>query len=196
MQPLQGKGAGMCTSHPERRTPTFRQFTMAMAAVTWFAIVLPVGARAAGQLVTLADPVTDGKARVVAPGALRVAEYNDPARLPYSDTATKTMQPATSSTSGSFTKVPAGYRLVIETVSASIQVPDGQRAYNVRILIPPLSLPMFFVGGSAATNWYAGSEHVALYVEPEKGVEWTVNRYPNTGFAYISFSLSGHLVKI
>ena len=45
--------------------------------------MLPLGAKAAGQLVTLADPVTDGKARVVAPGAHRVAGYNDPVPTPY-----------------------------------------------------------------------------------------------------------------
>ncbi len=55
---------------------------MVMAAVTWFAVLLPVGARAAVQLVTLTDPETTQRARVVAPGALRVAEYNDPARRP------------------------------------------------------------------------------------------------------------------
>jgi hypothetical protein len=63
----------MRTSHPERRTPTFRQFAMVMAAVTWFAVLLPVGARAAGQLVTLVDPTTSNQARVDPTNSLTVA---------------------------------------------------------------------------------------------------------------------------
>jgi len=43
----------MRASHPEGRTPTFRRFGMVMVAVTWFAVLLPVGARAAGTLMTL-----------------------------------------------------------------------------------------------------------------------------------------------
>jgi hypothetical protein len=74
----------MGTSHPERRTPTFRQFAMVMAALTWFALLLPVGARAAGQLVTIVDSETDIPASVDEPSSLRVALYNLPARLPVS----------------------------------------------------------------------------------------------------------------
>src|SRR6266542_4193978 len=63
----------MRTSHPERRTPTIRQFILIMTALTWFALLLPVGARATGQLVTLVDPSTSSKARVDA-GKLRVGD--------------------------------------------------------------------------------------------------------------------------
>jgi hypothetical protein len=54
----------MHISHAERWTPTVRQFVLVLAAVTWFALLLPVGARAAGQLVTLVDPTSSTKARV------------------------------------------------------------------------------------------------------------------------------------
>jgi hypothetical protein len=186
----------MLTSHPERRTPTFRQFAMVMAAVTWLAVVLPVGARAAGQLVTLTDPVTDGKARVVASGALRVAEYNDPARLPYRDSDSRTLSPATILESGVFTEVPDGYRLVIETVSVGVRVPKGEQAYNVRLISPSLLIPMSFVGGSSANNYYAGTEDVTLYVDPGDSPQWTMSRYPYTGYASVDFSVYGHLVKL
>jgi hypothetical protein len=63
----------MATAHVERRTPTIRLFLMVIAAVTWFAVMLPIGARAAGQLVTLVDPTTDSKARVDS-GKLRVGD--------------------------------------------------------------------------------------------------------------------------
>ena len=67
----------MRTSHPERRTPTIRQFILIMTALTWFALLLPVGARATGQLVTLVDPSTSSKARVDA-GKLRVGDGSGP----------------------------------------------------------------------------------------------------------------------
>jgi hypothetical protein len=60
-------------SHAKVRTATLRQFLMVMAAVTWFAVLLPVGARAAGSLVTLVDSSTTHKARVDATNTLTVA---------------------------------------------------------------------------------------------------------------------------
>ena len=65
----------MRQSHPERRTPTLRQFAMVLLAITWFAVLLPVGARAAGQLVTLVDPIDSSKTRVD-DGKLRVGDGN------------------------------------------------------------------------------------------------------------------------
>jgi len=67
----------METLHPERRTPTFRQFAMAMAAVTWFAVLLPVGATAAGQLVTIVDEDSSSTAQVD-DGFLRVGDGTGP----------------------------------------------------------------------------------------------------------------------
>jgi hypothetical protein len=67
----------MGQTHPERRTPTIRQFVMVVAAVTLFALLLPVGAKAAGQLVTLTDSTTSSKARVDS-GKLRVGDGSGP----------------------------------------------------------------------------------------------------------------------
>ena len=187
----------MDTSHPERRTPTFRQFAMVMAAVTWFALLLPVGARAAGQLVTLADPVNEGKARVVAPGALRVAEYNNPARLPYADGIAGTMNEGARSLHADLTAVPAGYRLVIETVSVRVSLPAGQRAHVARLAVPrSLYIPLFFAGRSGETDYYTGAVDMAVYVEPEATMQWEVDRTAGTGQCGVSMSLFGHLVKV
>jgi len=64
----------MDASHPEHRTPTFRQFVMVVGAVTWFAVLVPIGARATGQLVTVVDATTSTKAHVDADGKLRVGD--------------------------------------------------------------------------------------------------------------------------
>jgi hypothetical protein len=187
----------MDVSHPERRTPTFRQFAIVMAAITWFALLLPVGARAAGQLVTLTDPVNEGKARVVAPGALRVAEYNNPARLPYADGISGAMNEGARSLHAALTPVPAGYRLVIETVSVRVGLPAGQRAHDVRLAVPrSLHIPLSFAGRSGETDYYAGTVDVAVYVDPETTIQWDVGRTAGTGICTAVMSLFGHLVKV
>ena len=187
----------MDTSRSERRTPTFRQFAMVMAAVTWFALLLPVGARAAGQLVTLADPTTTQKARVIAPGALRVAEYNDPARLPITEAGFGTLSDATSGASGNIMTVPDGYRLVIETVSVRASLPTGERSWRTWIYYPgSFFVPLFLAGNSAGRDNYYGSERVELYVDPGEDVQWVLNRDSSVGEASVYFNISGHLVKI
>jgi hypothetical protein len=67
----------MGQTHLERRTPTIRQFVMVVVAVTLLAMLLPVGAKAAGQLVTLTDSTTLSKARVDS-GKLRVGDGSGP----------------------------------------------------------------------------------------------------------------------
>jgi hypothetical protein len=63
----------MCVSHPEGRPSAVRRFILVVAALTWLALVLPVGARAAGQLVTIVDPDTTNKVQVDG-GKLRVGD--------------------------------------------------------------------------------------------------------------------------
>src|SRR5262249_36958511 len=112
-----GKGAAMRTSHPERRTPTFRQFALVLAAVTWFALLLPVGARATGQLVTLVDPTSSNKAVVDATGALRVAEYNVPGRALLMKKVDVGIAPGMhSSDPATLIAVSSRMRLVIDTI--------------------------------------------------------------------------------
>ena len=187
----------MDTSHPERRTPTFRQFAMVMAAVTWFALLLPVGVRAAGQFVTLADPTTTQKARVVAPGALRVAEYNDPARMPITEEAFGALPQAASGSSGTIMTVPDDYRLVIETVSVRVSLPTGQRAWRTWLHYPgSFFVPLFLAGSSSGKDNYYGSERVELYADPGSEVLWVLNRDSSVGEASIYFNISGHLVRL
>jgi hypothetical protein len=170
---------------------------MVMAAATWFALLLPLGARAAGQLVTLVDPVTQGKARVVPPGALRVAEYNDPARTAFSGLALPTVVPGQASDSEVVVTVPAGQRLVIETLSARVVLPQGQRTSQLVVFTGGARayIPLFFMAGGGLDT-FQGIAQVTLYVEPGNDVRvfWERNSLSASGLAAIG--ISGHFVKI
>lgn len=63
-------------SHSSRESTRawIRQLGLVVAGVTAFALVLPVGARASGQLVTLVDPSNTHKARVDGTGRLTVVD--------------------------------------------------------------------------------------------------------------------------
>jgi hypothetical protein len=171
---------------------------MVMAAVTWFALLLPVGARAVGQLVTLADPVTEGKARVVAPGALRVAEYNDPARRPFTDFQDVNLSVGQSSGSATFADVPAGFRLVIDTISARAVVPDGQRATVDYVEVNGIAffIPLSFAGSGGTLDTFQALVPVRIFVDPGEhvGVYWARNS--GSGTAFVTVCVSGHLVKL
>jgi hypothetical protein len=188
----------MRTSHPECRTPTIRQFVMVMAAVTWFAILLPVGARAAGQLVTIVDPTTSARARVVTPGALRVAEYNDPARQPFVGYVTVALDAGQLGESDVVTTVPAGHRLVIDTVTVHVKVPTGQRATYLYVSAsgPVLYIPLSFAGSYSGLDHYQGLGQVQMYADPSKIMYATWQRSFTSGAASASFGISGHFVRL
>jgi len=171
---------------------------MVMAAVTWFAVLLPVGARAAGSLVTLVDPSTGNKARVETTGSLRVAEYNDPARLPFMVSGSITIAPGLTGKSTSLVTVPRGYRLVIETVSARAQLPSGQRATQTDILVGPglFYIPLTFAGSSSGWDYYQGTQHVSLYGNPGSLAAADFQRSSSLSTAYVVFAVSGHFVKL
>ena len=191
----------MRLSHPERRTPTIRQFVLVLAAVTVFALAMPVGVRAAGQLVTLVDPSTTSKARVVG-GSLRVAEFNDPARLPFTTTRSLPMSAATTGVAELLITVPAGRRLVIDTVGFSASLPQGQRAITDRVSVASggssagFSIPLSFSGTSSGLDRFVGLEHVQLYADPGSNVLVSWTRNSATGAATGTFSISGHFVKL
>ncbi len=188
----------MRASHPERRTPTIRQFLMVMAAVTWFAVLLPVGARAAGQLVTLVDPTTSTKARVET-GALRVAEYNDPARLPVRRAKRVLLAAGVFSGQATLTTVPPGYELVVDTVSVDAHLPIGQRPGPAGVQVHPngfVFLPLTLNGPEYGQDTYLGTERVQLYADQGYTVVVFFRRGSNTGTADAFFSINGHLVKL
>ncbi|HEX9375991.1 MAG TPA: hypothetical protein VGB19_07125 [Actinomycetota bacterium] len=189
----------MRASHPERRTPTFRQFTMVLAAVTWFALLLPVGARATASLVTLVDPQTSVKAHVDEPGALRVAEYNEPARLPVRRTKFIILAAGVASQSISVTTVPDGYELVIDTVSAYMSLPTGQQPTLVELKNHQngyVALPMTRNGSNGVNDYYGSTVAVQLYSDPGDTVSAIWSRTASAGPAPVSISINGHLVPL
>ena len=188
----------MRASHWEGRTPITRQLIVAMAAMTWLALLLPVGARAAGQLVTIADPASSSKARVDG-GSLRVVVHNDPARTPVGVTHVINIPPAELVSVTRLTTVPAGYELVVESLSVFASVPQGQRLSVARIVYPGMQffIPMSFMATEAGiSDYYQGAQAVRLYVNPGDAVQAGFQRSATAGGVTVVITLSGHLVKL
>jgi hypothetical protein len=195
----QGKGAAMCASRQDRPS-VVRQFVLVLAAAAVFAVMIPVGARAVGQLVTLSDPVTEGKARVQAPGALRVAEYNDPARRPFLRKGDVTMLAGETSQYVEVARLTDEDSAVIETISIQFQLPSGS---GQRVLISSLSftgmtiaLPVTFTGSDSTYDYYRATHRVQLYVPAGSSIGLTTKRYPTIGTGRGSVYLVGHYVKV
>ena len=188
----------MDTSHPERRSPTFRQFAMFMAAITWFALLLPVGARAAGQLVTIMDNNGSTTANVVTGGSLRVAEFNDPARLPFSDFVTSSISQGGNTGTANVITVPNGQRLVIDTVSVRAALPAGQRPAEAYVQTAEgiFFIPLSFGGFLANRDSWSGSEYVQIYVDPGTLMRVQWYRDGSSGIAFAEFGISGHFVRL
>jgi hypothetical protein len=171
---------------------------MVMAAVTWFALLLPVGARAAGQLVTLVDDDTSAKAQVEKTGSLRVAVNNDPARLPFTRQVISELPSGHQLTTDVLTTVPAGQRLVIETVSVRLELPGGQRALRAELVYQGARfvIPLSFTASYTGVDLFQGVERVELYVDPGVTLFGSWSKSSFSDFARAYFSVSGHYVKL
>jgi hypothetical protein len=109
-----------------------RQIATMAAMVGILAVLLPVGARAAGALVTITDPSGTNEAMVDANGSLQVTNGKDP--LDVRDVSRTPYQAASSTTcpgSGRCTEVfaPAGSSWQVLSISATVDREDIDRAY-------------------------------------------------------------------
>jgi hypothetical protein len=110
---------------------TGRQIATLAALVGMLALLLPVGARAAGSLVTITDPSSTNEAMVDANGSLQVTNGKDPidvldSRIPYQAASSSVCPP-----SGRCTEVfpPADSSWEVVSISASVDREDIDRAY-------------------------------------------------------------------
>jgi hypothetical protein len=101
-------------------------------------------------------------------------------------------------------EVPAGKRLVIESVSVRAQVPTGQKVYASVSTNSPLGvgtqfLPMFPQGTFAPIlvpsggDIYVANQACLLYGQGPNGASFHVVRSAGTGSSFAEVALTGHL---
>ena len=109
-----------------------RQIATLMALVGMLALLLPVGARAAGSLVTITDPSGTNQAMVDANGSLQVTNGKDPidvrdvSRTPY-QAASSTTCPGSGRCTEVFPTADSDWQVL--SISASVDREDIDRAY-------------------------------------------------------------------
>ncbi len=149
----------MGLSRAERHASSIRPVALSLVAVTWFALVVPIGARAAGQLVTLVDSSTSHKARVDGLGRLAVLERPVGAS-PWSiqTNANPIFDPPSGTTTltvGSLTLTNEGTDVVLEILGV---LKNGQFTNLVRLYIPGrhtvhLDFPQPLVIAPGGSDW-------------------------------------------
>jgi hypothetical protein len=95
--------------------------------------------------------------------------------------------------------VPAGKRLVVETVSVSLNIPQGQFLHHLTLTgnHHAFELTPTRLGTDAAQDWYSGTFAFRAYVDP--GAEVVVFGARNlnaTGFTHISAVVSGYYIDV
>ena len=139
---------------------TTRTIMTAVTVATVMALLMPVGAQAAGQLMTIVDANSDAKAQVDS-GKLRVGDGNGAmtvngtvgtsysGRTPYADSC-HLYADGYVQDECTFDAVPAGKVLVITNISAHINVPVTQGLIQFHIDITPSA--RLFIGWDQNTN--------------------------------------------
>lgn len=143
-----------------------------------------------------------------------VYDVKNPAFQPFQIYHTVTLNNGEYVNSFSF-DVPEGKRLVIEYVSADVEIPRGQKFYAYvqtfingpsgpslanHNLVPTFtgSAPWFFMG--SPFDVFAIGQVVRLYADPATllfhSVSFTLNRFSNSGVATARASISGYLVDV
>jgi hypothetical protein len=197
---------------------TYRQMLTLALVLVIGALLVPTGVNAAASLFRLQDAdsnvlaqVDQGKVRVgdgsgnltidgnvgitaqqnvVQLGAREPVGLNGSISLPTNTTGASTFAFA----------VPLGKVLVVETISAQVRLPDGQRA-AVSFTVPgeggdgtKLLLPLAFEAQLGSIDRYAATQAVKVYGAPGAQIIVAVNRSSATGDGDFTWSFSGHLI--
>ena len=151
-------------------------------------------------LVAVVSGITAGPAIAAAVKAALIQNVDEPGRTPYSARVSCTASGGSCFASAS-APVPAGYRLVIEYVSAGWNSPgtflelelvslDAGNAFSPVAYLPPTLLPS--TGGN---NGYVANQSLRAYVEA--GSTPSVSIAQNTsGVVFLDGYVSGYLVNL
>ena len=174
---------------------------MVALAASCFALALPMGARAATQLVSIVDPKTTSRARVVS-GSLLVADQSDPAQTAFTADVVVTLNPGSNFSCKFLATVPSLKRLVIETVSATARVPSGQhiQSLDVRVHVPTGDAPFNLLPTLAAStqngDFYNATQVMEVYAEQKSSPSVCFFRPSTAGSASAAFAISGHFATL
>jgi hypothetical protein len=138
------------------------------------------------------------------PYSAPVRNVDQEARKPFRKTWNLTIQ--NNDSAGDILTVPLGYRLVVENVSADVQVPIGEKVRlsftssvtsNGANVTSTTYIPAFFQGTFHGVDHFVVNQPMRVYVDPSGftlsiSVAKTTNQ--DTGFADIQ--ISGYLVSL
>ena len=132
-----------------------------------------------------------------APKATQVIDLDNPGRHPFQASAACTMNPGDLFCYNNFT-VPANQLLVIETMSAFITVPPGQKAYADLNVTQQngvgFFMPSTFVGNDGTNDRYATMQSLRAYAFPGTTVTAIGSRFSTDGNGSAITTISGYLV--
>jgi hypothetical protein len=116
--------------------------------------------------------------------------------------------PLVSPETGTAYTVPAGQRLVVESITGTAEMAPGETPFTMNITFdtnvvqPPNEPPTIFLapiytGTAAGTSAFCFASNVTTYVEPGSQLIAAFSRGPSTsGGAILLVTLSGHLEPI
>ena len=130
---------------------------------------------------------------------LAVRDADNPARQPFQGEASVAF-PAGGDTINVFFTVPAGKRLVVEHVTATIAVSPGQHALMNVMTTANGNQAVHFMSPTPQGEWigfqvFGVSQPVRFYADAGTQVRLQANKNGTTGIGSATVSLSGHLVN-
>jgi hypothetical protein len=128
-----------------------------------------------------------------------VRDADNPARQPFNQQFTISLQDGEYGKASDSFQVPAGKRLVIEFVSVSVQLPTGQGpGASFAGIDIPLVKGLYSV---FSTDFFTGNQLMRLYIEPGASIAGSLFRsangsYATSGAAACSIAVSGYYVNL
>jgi hypothetical protein len=139
-------------------------------------------------------------------GTWSVRNVDEPGRAPYQEYRSSQFASCGSiNCELDFSQVPAGKRLVIRTVSGSVNVSPGTVLVNVTLVTEfakrLVDVPTFFQGNATTSlgnqDWHRFNSDIFAYAEPGSTPHFAVSVNPSQGGAtFASASLVGYYVDI
>jgi hypothetical protein len=139
------------------------------------------------------------KIKTDADNPIFVQDVDNPARQPFQQKMNFNLADGFSEVCMPIATVPAGKRLVIEYVSAKVNIPGGQklRALNVFTNLNGDFAYHFLVPTpTGAFNEYVAGQQVRLYADPNTQVNICASRDTGDGIAPVQATISGYLVDL
>jgi hypothetical protein len=131
-------------------------------------------------------------------------DTDHPARNPFRKNFQLTIQ--NNDRAGDIRNVPLGFRLVVETFSANVQVPVGEKVQleftstvtsNGTAVASDTAVPAFFQGTFGGVDFFFANQPMRIYVDPTGNtLSVSVRKTTANGTGFADITISGYLVPI